>query len=153
MAAAVFCARPQLNQRRVAIALLIVLPIPALYFILHVYRLGPLIDQIWGVVFAAALVLLSHIPDTVFDRNAIGRFFVWLGTISYSLYLVHQPLIEILTMSRMHIHSYLLAGLVRLPILILLGYLFHLGVERHFMRVTQKPKQFVATVAIESPAP
>jgi peptidoglycan/LPS O-acetylase OafA/YrhL len=153
MAAASFCARPRPKQSRIAIAILAALTIPALWFVLTVSRFAPLIDQIWGVIFAAVLILLSRIPDTVFDRNAVGRFFVWIGTISYSIYLVHMPLILILSPATMHIHSYSLAALVRFPFLILLGYGFHLAAERPFMRMSKKPKQSLAEAAAFNPAP
>jgi peptidoglycan/LPS O-acetylase OafA/YrhL len=152
MATAAFCARPHPKQNPVAIAVLIVLPLPALYFVLYIYMYAPFIDQVWGVIFAAALILLSRVPNALFNRSAIGRFFVWLGTISYSVYLIHQPVILILA-PKMHMCVGGAADVALFPILVLLGYLFHLAVERPFMRMRKKPKQSVKEAAALNAVP
>ena len=88
------------------------------------------------MIFAAALVLLGQVPDAWFQRDLILRCFVWLGVISYSVYLLHQ-LIGIISLQSLHIHDSIgrgyAVGIVRLPLLIGLGYLFHLMFERPFM--------------------
>jgi peptidoglycan/LPS O-acetylase OafA/YrhL len=131
----------------------VILVIPALWFVLCVSRFAPFIDQTWGIIFASTLILLSAIPDSKFAGNALGRAFVWLGTISYSVYLLHEPLIRVVTPAIMHIHEPYIAGIVRIPILIAVGYGFHRVVERPFMRLSSNSRRAVEIAAADNPAP
>jgi peptidoglycan/LPS O-acetylase OafA/YrhL len=151
MATAAFCTRPHSKQNHVAIAVLVVLPLPALYFILNIYMYAPFIDQVWGVIFAATLILLSRVPNRLFDKNAIGRCLIWLGSISYSIYLIHQPVISILA-PKMHIHVGGFDDIALFPILLLFGYLFFVTVERRFIRMNKRPVQSIKEATAPNPA-
>ena len=138
IAAALLVARPRLGQSQKALVVWLLALVPGLLAVLFVSRFGPLIDQIWAVVFASILVWLASTSNARFERIALLRSIVWLGTISYSVYLVHQPLIAIISPHKMHLPATavgtILAGFVRLPILVGIGYLFHLLFEKPFIR-------------------
>lgn len=161
MAAASFVARPRLHQSRVAFATILALLPPALYLVWMVWRFGLLSDQIWGVIFASLLVLSCRLPNVRFERGPVLRILVWLGTISYSVYLMHVPFIGILSPQLMHCPANLfgnfIAGFLRLPILIGIGYLFHLTFERPFMsspgRPGPKTERQAEVAAVVNPAP
>lgn len=157
MAAAFFVARPRPGQARVALALVLLPLLPALYYVVKISRFGPLCDQLWGVIFAALLVLLCRVPDAYFERRPLLKGLTWLGAISYSVYLIHQPLIWIISAHRLHFPStpqgYFEAGLLRLPLLIFLGYLFHLLFERPFMPGRPRTERQAEIAAAISPAP
>ncbi len=157
MAAASFVARPRPGQGRIALALILIPLVPALYFVSEVSRFGPLCDQAWGVIFAAALVLLGHVPDALFQRSAGLRSLVWVGAISYSVYLLHQPLINLLSLRQLHIQESAAGGfaegLLRLPLLVGIGYLFHLFFERPFMPGRPRTERQAEVAAAISPAP
>ena len=160
MTAAYLVAKPQPGQYKLAAILLGVLLLPGLWYVVEVSRFGPLLDQIWGVVFGCLLVLLSQINDAVFTRNRISSALVWVGTISYSLYLVHYPLIMITSAAILHIPStemaVVLLGIVRTLCLIGIAYLFHLSFERPFMtkpgiKIKTEAQAEIAAVAFPAP--
>ena len=136
MTAAALVARPAAGQVRWAALTAAVLLVPALGFVLRVSRFGPLCDQAWGVIFACILVLLARVPDHVFERRGL-RSLVWLGTISYSVYLIHYPLIQWATPQALHMPRQGLAAMlfdtVRVLAIIALGSVFHRAFERPFM--------------------
>jgi peptidoglycan/LPS O-acetylase OafA/YrhL len=157
MAAAALVARPRPGQARAALLLLVLLLPPLLWFVLHVSRFGPGVDPAWGVVSAAALVLACAAPLRWFERPLLGRGLVRLGAISYSVYLVHQPLILILSPRLLHLpvglRADFLTGLLRIPLLIAVGYGFHLLFERPFMPGRPRTGRQAEVAAAVSPAP
>ncbi len=157
MAAASFVARPQPGQGRIALALILIPLVPALYFVSEVSRFGPLCDQAWGIIFAATLVLLGHVPDARFQRSAWLRSLVWVGAISYSVYLLHQPLISLLSLRQLHVQESVAGGfaegLFRIPLLVGIGYLFHLCFERPFMPGRPRTERQAEVAVAVSPAP
>ncbi len=90
---------------------------------------------------------------------AVLRVLQWIGTISYSLYLIHEPLMEIfsallhpLNWQPWEKFVFWQGGL--LPVLIALSYLFHLVFERPFMSSpAPKTERQAEAAAIVSPAP
>jgi len=157
MVAAYFVARPRAGQQRIALASILVLIVPALYFVLKVSRFGPLCDQAWGIVFAAALVLLAQVSDARFQRGPVLRSLVWVGAISYSVYLMHGVFIGLLSLQILHIsasltHTYMI-GIARIPIIVGLCYLFHLAFERPFMPGRPRTERQTEVAAAISPAP
>ena len=109
------------------------------------------------MIFAVALVLLGQVSDAKFRQHPGLRFLVWLGAISYSVYLVHFPLIYILSLQSFHLHDSLwrgyAAGVARLPVLVGIGYLFHLFFERPFMPGRPRTERQAEVAAAVSPAP
>ncbi len=157
MVAAYFVARPAPEQQRIALALLLGLIVPALYFVVEVSRFGPLCDQAWGMIFAAALVLLERVPDTRFQRSFVLRSLVWVGAISYSVYLMHGVFIGILAPRLFHFPEKLgqdyLVGLTEIPVVVGLCYVFHLLFERPFMPGRPQTERQAEVSAAVSPAP
>ena len=160
MTAAYLVAKPQPGQYKLAAVLLAALLVPGLWYVTEISLFGPLLDQIWGVAFGCLLVLLSRIDDSVFVRSRIGSALVWIGTISYSLYLVHYPLIMITSAAILHLpgteSAAVLLGLVRTLCLIGIAYLFHLAFERPFMTkpgVKIRTEAQAEAAAITNPAP
>jgi peptidoglycan/LPS O-acetylase OafA/YrhL len=156
MAAALAVVRPRAGQARAAAVLaLLALPLALGYAVRS--HFGPFYDQLWGVSFAALLVLLCRVPGAAFERHGLLRGLTWLGGISYSVYLIHHPLIWMISVHRMHLPGtplgYYAAGLLRLPLLILLGSLFHRAFERPFMPGRPRTARQAEHAAAVSPAP
>lgn len=64
---------------------------------------------------------------------------VLLGTFSYSLYLIHAPVLAVFNIERRHenwsnTQAILLNFLIGLPLCLLIAYLFHLAFEKPFLR-------------------
>ena len=146
MAAAVFVARPQASHRRWALALsALLLP----YALWSGYRSEraylPLRDQVWGVISACAIVALSHLLASrryVLQRH-LWAALVWLGTISYSVYLVHIPVIKTVRVFLKAAHltpleAYGFMALVGVPLMVAVGYGFFLLFERPFLNRNRK---------------
>jgi exopolysaccharide production protein ExoZ len=148
MCAAAFVAAPRAGQAPRAGWIVALLALPALWFVSSVSRFGPLFDQVWGIIFASLVVLLARAPALAFENVMPLRTLVSLGTISYSVYLIHQPLIGMLAPEQFSIEvtgrvSFLGFGLLRLAVIVLLG----LG----FFALLEKP--FIARAGRLSPAP
>ncbi len=119
-----------IDKMKYALILLVPLSVLALQW--------PLSHLLFGAVFfiLLALVLASN--------NSVSRFFSWrplvaLGTMSYSLYLVHQPVIEALAyLMRVHGHmsptKTFLALVLLLPVVLLLTYGLFITVERRTLQ-------------------
>lgn len=60
------------------------------------HREYPYYDAGIAVFAFSALVLTSTKPESLFSRLCSWKPLVWLGTFSYSLYLIHAPLLQIL---------------------------------------------------------
>ena len=160
MTAAYYVAKPRQGQYKLAAILLAVMLVLGLWYAVGVSRFGPLLDQIWGVVFACLLVLCSQIKDEALSRSRLGALIVWIGTISYSLYLVHRPLITLTLPIMLHLPNTqavgFLMGFLRMPLLLGVAYLFHLAFERPFMSkpgVKIKTEAQAEFAAAANPAP
>lgn len=96
-----------------------------------VLRLG-LYESLWGVAFGALLLLGN-------ESRLLGRALSWgplvgLGTISYSLYLLHEPLIEAIeTFTPVLAHHPLPVAFLAIACSALAGSIFHLAIERPCM--------------------
>jgi len=135
------------NKTRYAIVLVVLL-IP-----LSVAASGSAFSHLlYGLVFfiLLAVVLASN--------NLVGRLFSWrplaaLGTMSYSLYLVHQPVIQglaYLLQSQGHLtpNTTFLALVLLLPVILLLAFLLFITVEK---RTLHTPRTSVASAGVASP--
>lgn len=105
---------------------------------------APITDIVWGLSFFC-LVMYGG------GRSAAGggwldaRPLVALGVISYSVYLVHEPLVRrgyaaMQTLSLSPAATLLLFELVVAPLLVVVGWLFFRAVEGHFV-TAGKPKK------------
>ena len=95
-----------------------------------------LTDAMWGLLFAA-LLLAGSCSETRLHRALSHRLLVWLGLFSYSVYLIHLPLVAMLGsygVGRFSNTGQVLFMLFLVaPLMIGLGYVFHLLFERPFM--------------------
>ncbi len=144
MAAARWVASPRVAHARTASWLIALLILPASWFVSSVSRFAPLSDQVWGIVFASGVVLLARVPFSFFENRSPLRLLVSLGAISYSVYLIHQPLIGMLTPEHFSIevtdrYSFIVFGLLRLAAIIGIGLGFFALLEKPFIRHAVQP--------------
>lgn len=100
-----------------------------------------LTDAMWGLLFAALLLAGSRAQS--FTHRALSqKFLVELGIFSYSVYLIHLPLVFALGQYVAHHFSNLGQILFMLlavaPLMLCLGYVFHLLFERPFMNMPSR---------------
>jgi peptidoglycan/LPS O-acetylase OafA/YrhL len=97
-----------------------------------------------GVGAAALLVSCAKAPDGLVARAFATRPLVAVGRSSYSLYLIHAPLLQLewqyvlnpLQLGKLA--TYLLLIGVGIPVIVAVTYVFHLFCERPFMSVKQR---------------
>jgi peptidoglycan/LPS O-acetylase OafA/YrhL len=130
MLAALRVARPLPGQRALALKVGGTCLIPALVLVLFFYRLGPLCDPLWGIVFACWLVFLSDRPVSSLLSRALG----FLGKRSYSIYLLHMLVMLALPLPSVVSTSPLLTGLLRTVVALCVGLAFFTVAERPFLR-------------------
>ena len=133
MTAAAIAARPKPHVVRYAAITICVLVVPAIGYAVFVSRFGPLLDQIWGVLFGCSLVLLQRVPSWHFQSNVALRALTWVGSISYSLYLTHR-----LVFYYIHLHgrsdpALVLWTFARIGLAIAVSYFFFLMFELPFL--------------------
>ena len=164
MAAAALITRPHPALARwAAVAVAVCLPYALWsgYYLDKAYL--PLRDQAWGVVWGALIVVCWHATRTrardeqitQAARKGLGarvwEALVWLGTISYSIYLVHLPVFRIIRPWIWELdwpvsHMYLLSALL-VPLTVLVSYGFFLLFERPFLNRSSRGKQASPTPA------
>jgi len=96
-----------------------------------------LTDAMWGLLFGALLLAASR-PGSLLHRMLSGRVLINLGIFSYSVYLIHLPLVIALgaAVERRHLSNAVEVAIQLLfvvPLVLGLGYLFHLLFEKPFM--------------------
>ncbi|BDI29868.1 hypothetical protein CCAX7_19190 [Capsulimonas corticalis] len=109
-------------------------------------------DAAWGVVFAALVLAASRASGPI-GRFLSQPFLVRMGIFSYSVYLIHQPIIMGVggKLAGHHLSNVALWAIVigvLLPALIGIGYVYHLLFEKPFMS-TKKPN-VASTTASET---
>lgn len=113
---------------------------------LVVVRLGSgngLVHDLAAACSAFLLLLAAADPSSRVSRFLSSPSLVWLGVFSYSLYLVHAPLLHIAWVALRGLQLtpdwYCAALLLSLPFNVLICYGFHLLCERPFMRFSPAP--------------
>jgi peptidoglycan/LPS O-acetylase OafA/YrhL len=111
---------------------------PALYLVST--RGGGFSPEVWqmlGLAWASLLVFIGTGPQR--EPGRLNRALVWVGGISYSLYLTHYPLMEIANpwlasaASRSPLLPYVLFYLVLVPLAIAVAWCFWWCTERPFL--------------------
>jgi peptidoglycan/LPS O-acetylase OafA/YrhL len=102
-----------------------------------------LFEPILGAGVAAMLVAISRNVSGLAYRTLAGRHLLTLGLFSYSIYLVHSPIIGWFNLATVGIHMPTIVRLgmlilVALPIAVGLAYAFHVLVERRFLTTHQR---------------
>ncbi len=123
------------NKLKQPVHLLLYGAVVAAYFLLRPFPIAqyPFVILIW----AGPLVLLLHLEDRLSqNKSAIVKLLTALGLSSYSLYLLHQPLIALKNfLAHLLPPAFQMAGLIIgifvIPIITWLSYLF---IEKRFMR-------------------
>lgn len=101
------------------------------------WHLGTTSDAKWGLIYAGLLLAASH-PKFLPHRLLSARWLVACGIFSYSVYLIHEPLMIALrqyavTRPLPNAANAALELCVVAPLMLALGYGFHLLFERPFM--------------------
>lgn len=110
----------------------------------HEYIIEPLIGLAvtgWLVQYASAV--RQNLRHSLSQRILESRPLVALGAFSYSLYLIHDPLLALLNLGTLHLDisaNLRLALLIGVggPLSIVCGYIFYLLVERRFMNMRER---------------
>jgi peptidoglycan/LPS O-acetylase OafA/YrhL len=96
-------------------------------------------DLLFGLGFAGVLTLLHSGAGRALQRVLASRTSLWLGLFSYSIYLVHDPIVGVLSkevVGPMHLAPLAAFGVtlaIGLPIVIAVCYGFHLLFEAPFL--------------------
>jgi peptidoglycan/LPS O-acetylase OafA/YrhL len=105
----------------------------------HIGKGGQLIHGLtfttWGVTFAALILLLSRSNGGLWTGNPIGKLLCNIGLISYSVYVVHYPIVFLMISFKslfgvspmLEFAAYMLTGL---PVTIICGLALFCTVER-----------------------
>lgn len=121
--------------------------------------LMPLSDITAGAFFALCIFALAVGGDGLFRRVVGCKPLVWVGTFSYSLYLIHAPLLQVATQygldtwaSSLDLRVGLLV-FVGTPVIVGLAWLFFLVCEKPFIKMNQRVRKPVALEVVTDPAP
>ena len=96
-------------------------------------------DVVFGIGAAALIIAYSQAPNFRGRRMLEWRPLVWLGFFSYSLYLIHAPLIQVTwqyAVNPLHLGTtaaFLLTMILGVPVGIAGAFIFHLICERPFI--------------------
>jgi peptidoglycan/LPS O-acetylase OafA/YrhL len=116
----------------------------------NVFIIKDIMDILIGILFAFILFNLSLIqssnPQSGVLKLLLWKPLAWIGTFSYSLYLIHSPILQLIStylLSRVNssisTKSYLLI-VIGTSLAIIISYFFHLLFERPFFKSHAKPK-------------
>jgi peptidoglycan/LPS O-acetylase OafA/YrhL len=110
------------------------------------HRLQAMWEADWPMdilVGAATAALLAYAAAAKGSPSGLVRFlstrgFVWLGVVSYSLYLIHDPLLALLKILLIHLDygpltQFTVMIVVGLPLVLVITYGFHRVFEKPFM--------------------
>jgi peptidoglycan/LPS O-acetylase OafA/YrhL len=152
----------QLKQRMILIGGALVFALAYLFLVRighnHKYLISYVREVMTGAVFAYILFLLA-----IFDPKCMpiikalsARPMVFIGAFSYSLYLIHAPIIQLLSeyvldpMQLSRFTSTVILIFIGLPVIIGISYLFFLLFERPFLTKIKAKKQIDTRVILAS---
>ena len=112
-----------------------------------------LTDAMYGLLFAV-LILAGSRAGTFLNRALSSRVMVALGLFSYSVYLIHLPLVMALgaEAQRRHLSNVQIVAfqlLFVVPLMLGLGYLFHLLFEKPFLTAPRSPEVAPAYIPVQ----
>jgi peptidoglycan/LPS O-acetylase OafA/YrhL len=113
---------------------------------LRAIHLWPVLDLLVGLTAAAFLVYLVHSPASLPRRILCFKPLVAVGIFSYSIYLVHAPIIQglwLLSTKVLHLSFFPSLGImlgIGLPAIVGFAYAFHLVFEKPFLHLPDKPQ-------------
>jgi exopolysaccharide production protein ExoZ len=147
MAAAALVLEGKPSWRRIGLCAAIV-AMPVAVWLSLISQMGPFRDQLWGIVFAGLLVALSGASPAEASRGYVRVPYLWLvafGEASYSVYLVHEPLLRLaVPLARgdsrfAGIHAANIPLLIGWMVLLFAaGFAFHHFVEKPFMNRSRR---------------
>ena len=138
MCAASAVARPKPQHVRIAaLTILALLPVAIASNPLSLPTL--ITAPVFGAIFAATVVLVSRLPAPRLAHSRVFSTLVFVGTVSYSLYLLHQPLLLLTAPLVAHLHlatlpTFGLALVAFLPPAVALAYGCYRLWERPFLK-------------------
>jgi peptidoglycan/LPS O-acetylase OafA/YrhL len=111
---------------------------------------------VWGAMFACIVVVVTTTSSTAFWDAGVMKYFTIIGVFSYSLYLVHFPIIGFVNSKLLSHHVGVLAlTVVRIATVVAsigIAYGFHLAFERPFMNARPKLARVRRTTAASAVA-
>ena len=150
-------AEQYLGQAKVVISSFLVAFLGVACVVVPQYRLTAPLGFPMFAAFTAALLCKVISGEWRFPgRSRVLRHLAFLGTVSYSFYLLHQPLLAIVakqlpSVQAGNIHPFWVfsACLVSYPLLLAIGYLYYLSVELPSMALGRSTKPAVVTSAVQ----
>lgn len=115
------------------------------------------VDLFVGLTATCLLIVLSVSETCLMRRVLDWRPLVFIGSFAYSIYLLHEPVLQILWIYIIHpLHLSVLANfglllLVGIPVSIAFAYLFFLVAEKPFLNTKPKPPVNKEPLAVEPP--
>jgi peptidoglycan/LPS O-acetylase OafA/YrhL len=107
-------------------------------FVVLKLRMTPVTDIVVGVANMCALVVCGHTPKGILSRIASWPPIAAIGTFSYSLYLIHFPIQQVLwqhfvlPLNLGKVATFFIVATLGTAAIIGLSYLFYLVFERPF---------------------
>ncbi|RYG70842.1 acyltransferase [bacterium] len=145
MVAAHYVCHPSVKSARIGLVLFLV-GIPAAVFTVVAHLSATFISAVaWGIPFAGLIVCLSHLPDTLFSAKKPLRFITGIGIVSYSLYLLHQPMLLLLAPFIKSLKlsiplNFLIFTVIIIPLFYLIAIGFFNLFEKPFLNATKAVK-------------
>jgi peptidoglycan/LPS O-acetylase OafA/YrhL len=102
----------------------------------------PLMDPFAGAVCACLLVLCARTKRNLWRSALSARPLVWVGGFSYSLYLIHAPLLQVVwqygaaLLFAEHIGRFLATVFVGVPLIVAASWVFYRYCEKPYLRKT-----------------
>ena len=152
---------PRVAQAFDAVGLALVAAVTAWAFHRGHLRFNANLRQFWGqlalCMWFATLLIVTRRFDKVFSTSRVTRALMWLGAMSYSLYLVHYPLLKLLARERVQLsrtHSPVLVETGATVIVLVVAYLFYRAFERPFLNTgTSRAAKPAVVEGATSPTP
>jgi len=152
--------RTSISWKRVSLTLFFLLVLVCTYLSGRVSQYIIYVDLLVGLCAATFIVAMSCDAKNLLHRILKWKPIVFVGTFSYSLYLLHMPLLQVvwqfvlLPLHMSNLEKFFLLCLCGGPLVVFVSYLFFLAFEKPFISKRQSSiPADLATSAALSPAP